>query len=108
MQRECGLLKDSRRSRAHRASERPNSAHRAEGMPLFLEAVALGDLNVSTFNAGDPSLEHTVCYEVVAQRWRPWAGDMREVQAFRSAALQRCGVEDRGMQKPLGAIGVIH
>lgn len=77
-------------------------------MPLFLEAVALGDLNVSTFNAGDPSLEHTVCYEVVAQRWRPWAGDMREVQAFRSAALQRCGIEDRGMQKPLGAIGVIH
>ena len=28
-----------------------------------------------TWNAGLATLAHTVCYEVLVQRWRPWAGD---------------------------------
>ncbi|CAJ1409706.1 unnamed protein product [Effrenium voratum] len=70
-------------------------------MEKFLEEVALEGCSLPTFDAGDPAMDHTVCFEVLAQRWRPWAGDAVQVQAFRTKALQHCRIKDQGMQKKI-------
>jgi len=53
------------------------------------------------FHAGDPTRTHPVCFELVVQRWRPWAGDFHSIQSFRSKALHKCGIKDQGMKRKI-------
>ncbi|CAE8581780.1 unnamed protein product [Polarella glacialis] len=71
-------------------------------MEQFMEEVAIGDITAPpTFHAGDPARLHTVCFEVAAQRWRPWAGDGHAVQSFRTKALKKCRIKDNGMTRKI-------
>lgn len=72
-------------------------------MERFMTNVALSDVEVvpPVFMAGDPDRKHPICYEVVAQRWRPWAGDADSIQSFRARALQRCGIVDAGITRKI-------
>ena len=70
-------------------------------MQQLMEEVALDGFPWRTWNAGLATLAHTVCYEVLVQRWRPWAGDVREIQSFRRSALKKCQIRDRGIQKKM-------
>eukprot|EP00913_Durusdinium_trenchii_P003483 g3225.t1 len=72
------------------------------GAMTFLEEVALeGTPPLATFSAGDPALDHTICYELIVQRWRPWSFDASNVRRFRARALRKCQLEDRGLQKKI-------
>lgn len=72
-------------------------------MEKFMAEVALRGAwaEPQILHAGDPSRSHPICFEVAAQRWRPWAGDGHTVQSFRAKALHRCGLRDRGMQRKI-------
>ncbi|CAL1135720.1 unnamed protein product, partial [Cladocopium goreaui] len=71
-------------------------------MEALMEEVALDHFPaLATWNAGEPSLDHPVCFEVLLQRWRPWAGDVQEIQSFRQSAMKRCKIPDDGMQKKI-------
>lgn len=72
-------------------------------MEEFLEEVALQGISPRppTFDAGDPAQRGTVCFEVVAQRWRPWAASGNQVQSFRAKALRKCKIQDRGLNKKI-------
>eukprot|EP00927_Polykrikos_kofoidii_P011927 TRINITY_DN15103_c0_g1_i1.p1 TRINITY_DN15103_c0_g1~~TRINITY_DN15103_c0_g1_i1.p1 ORF type:complete len:922 (-),score=159.62 TRINITY_DN15103_c0_g1_i1:178-2943(-) len=70
-------------------------------MESFMAEIAVEDTRPwpRTLHAGDPARLHPVCFEVVAQRWRPWAGDARSIQDFRARALRKCGISDGGMRR---------
>lgn len=71
-------------------------------MEQFLANVALDGAHVSkVMHSGDSSRTWPLCYEVVAQRWRPWAGDGNSIQAFRRRSLQKCGLQDRGLRRKI-------
>lgn len=57
--------------------------------------------DMQVLHAGDPGRQHPICFEVVAQRWRPWAGDGHTIQSFRARALHACGIPDKGMRRKL-------
>ncbi|CAK0867971.1 unnamed protein product [Prorocentrum cordatum] len=70
-------------------------------MESFLAEVALRDAEPAprVLHTGDPERRHPICFETVAQRWRPWAGDGHSIGSFRAKALDHCSLRDLGLQR---------